>query len=157
MNLSYKLKTEYDDEGNMTGRKAYLVYTPETSYLSVDAKTGKVYTERNTWNVLEAPTDDMYFDSVNGMLKGEAADSESGYQLSEEELAQLEVLSNLVSRETAIKAITENEYLYIDSAATAVEAQLVQVYNNILNETFKTLWQVFCFLYVLTNFRKGFR
>ena len=51
MILSYRLKTEYDENGEFTGRKAYLVYTPEKSYLSVDAADGTVYTERNTWTV----------------------------------------------------------------------------------------------------------
>lgn len=133
MKLSYKLKTEYDDDGNRTGRKAYLVYTPSVSYLSVDAKNGKVYTERNTWTVnLKAPSagggSNGIFGSMNdAVMKEESAESE--YRLSEEELAQLEVLENLITREEAIKAVVENKYLYIDSEATAIEAQLRQVYN----------------------------
>ena len=54
MVLSYSLKTEYDEEtGEIKERKAYLVYRPEKGYVSVDAYTGEVYTERNTWTVNE--------------------------------------------------------------------------------------------------------
>ncbi len=132
MLLSYKLRTEYDDNGNKTNRIAYLVYTPEISYLSVDALTGKVYTERNTWSVLAtggAGASDKFLGSVNGSLMEDAAESESEYQLTEEELAQLDVLENLITREEAIKIITGNKYLHIEPEATAIEAQLRQVHN----------------------------
>ena len=133
MKLSYKLKTEYDEDGNRTGRTAYLVYTPEVSYLSVDANTGKVYTERNTWNILEkggggGSVNGMFGTMADSSLKAEAAESEE-YRLSEEELAQLDVLENLITKDEAIKAVTGNKYLYIDAEATAIEAQLQQIYN----------------------------
>ncbi|MBQ8759043.1 MAG: hypothetical protein IJZ20_05045 [Clostridia bacterium] len=131
MNLSYKLKNEYDEDGKLICRKAYLVYTPQVSYLSVDAKTGKVYTERNTWNILEngagGSVNGMFGAMADSSLKSESAEAESEYRLSEEELAQLAVLEKLISREEAIKAVTENEYLYIDPQATAVDAQLRQI------------------------------
>lgn len=127
MVLSYRLKTEYDDDGNLTSRKAYLVYTPEVGYVSVDAETGEVYTERNTWTVAtNAPTlngasGNIMFDSA---AKEESAESERGYQLSEEEMAQLEVLASLITKDEAIKIVTSNKDLYIDPVATVVRANL---------------------------------
>ena len=127
MVLSYRLKTEYDDDGNLTSRKAYLVYTPETGYVSVDALTGEVYTERNTWNVAKrAPTvngaaGDLMFDSAS---KEESAESESGYRLSEEELEQLGVLESLITKDEAIEVVTSNKDLYIDPFATVINANL---------------------------------
>ncbi len=127
MHLSYRLKTEYDDDGNRIGRTAYLVYTPEVSYLAFDAESGKVHTERNTWRIADAPT------ASGGSLKNEAAfdsaaaeSAEGGYTLSEEELAELAVLESLITKDEAIKTILENGDLYIDPAATAVEAQLIR-------------------------------
>ena len=124
MRLSYRLKSEYDADGNFTGRTAYLVYTPEKSYLSVDASDGKVYTERNTWTVdKEGGTGG----SVSNSKFNEAADSaseSSDYELSEEELAQLDVLKNLITREKAIDTVLKNDALYIEPDATAVEARL---------------------------------
>lgn len=127
MKLSYRLKSEYDEDGKLESRKAYLVYTPEINYLSVDAKTGKVYTERNTWTV------DYTSGGTNGALKGESdsvgatPEEAPEYELTPEELAQLDVLEDLISRKEAIDAVLKNEKLYIDPAATAVEAQLRKV------------------------------
>ena len=127
MILSYRLKTEYDENGEFTGRKAYLVYTPEKSYLSVDAANGTVYTERNTWTV------DRDGGAGGGSLSNskfnEAADSASSapeYELSEEELAQLDVLNKLITREKAIDTVLNNKALYIEPDATAVEARLTK-------------------------------
>ncbi len=132
MTLSYRLKNEYDENGKLTARKAYLVYTPDISYLSVDAVTGKVYTQRNTWTVASNRNEVGASGTLNGKFESAESDSamgESEYQLSEEELAQLTILENLITRQQAIDKILKNEYLYINSKATAVEAQLVQKTN----------------------------
>lgn len=129
MVLSYRLKTEYDDDGNRIGRKAYLVYTPEISYISVDANTGKLYTERNTWTINDRAPADLMFAKENSVMLSDTAADDGGYRLTEQELEQLEVLDNLITREAAIKAVTENKYLYIDPEATAVDAQLRQSYD----------------------------
>ena len=127
MNLSYRLKTEYDDNGNYVSRKAYLVYTPEKSYISVDALTGEVYTERNTWNVVtedssaNSPETDNKFEAGSGSSFGE-----SEYQLTEEELEQLGILESLISRKDAIDTVLNNEYLYIEESATAADAYLTK-------------------------------
>lgn len=127
MILSYKIKNVYDDDGKLLSRKAYLVYTPETYYLSVDAVTGEVYTQRDTWKINnEKPSSaasganskfeesaDLAYDSGYG-----------GYQLSEKELEQLGVLDSLITKDEAVKSVTQNEYLYIDPALTALEAHL---------------------------------
>lgn len=128
MQLSYRLKNEYED-GELIERKAYLIYTPEKYYLSVDATTGELYTERDSWTV--ANKSESVLGSTGGLF-GDMAESEDAaqeggeYVLSPEELEQLEVLENLISRQEAIDVILTNKYLYIDPSATAVEANLVQ-------------------------------
>lgn len=136
--LSYKLKTEYDEEtGERKSRNAYLVYTPEKSYVSVDAYTGKVYNERSTWSVNEfgvsggsggAANDKLMSDSVTE--ESAEADRDAGYQLTEEELEQLGVLDSLITKDEAIAVITQNDKLYIDEKATAISASLNKDYNN---------------------------
>lgn len=127
MKLSYRLKTVYDDDGKPTERKAYLVYTPEHSYLSVDAQTGKVYTERNTWSIDTTGAAGGSNSSAKFETMEDAADLEKGeYELTEEELAGLETLKSLISRDAAIQAVLQNKALYIEQDATAVEARLVQ-------------------------------
>ncbi len=127
MKLSYRLKTEYDDNGKAVGRKAYLVYTPENSYLAADAVTGEIYTERNTWNVdtTGAGGSNSFAKLESASDAAESDEEDGGYELSEEELAALETLKNLISRDAAVKAVTENDALYIEESATAVNAQLV--------------------------------
>ncbi len=144
MKLSYQLKTERDDEYRVISRKAYLVYRPELSYLSVDAVTGDVYTERNTWNVR---TMEDYAGGMNTAtaefasmkMYADEAVAEEGYQLSEEELAALDTLNTLISKEDAIRAVTENAALYIDPDATAVSANLTKqtasYYDRPANDT----------------------
>ncbi len=131
MILSYKTKTEYDDEGNVTSTKAYLVYTPEHSYLSVDAVTGEIYTERNTWETISESSSvngSLAFDKNFSSADSAVEESETGgsYVLTEEEQAQLEVLKNLISRDEAIKAVVQNEDLYIDPLATVIKATLTK-------------------------------
>lgn len=128
MVLSYRLKSEYDDEGNLTSRKAYLVYTPTLSYVSVDAQSGEVYTERNTWQ--EVPSKNM---AMGGIMMDSAAKEESSadreaadYQLSEEELAQLAVLETLISKDEAAKVIFDDDALYIPENAYLSDAHLTK-------------------------------
>ncbi len=150
MVLSYRTNTEYDDDGNVTARNAYLVYTPENSYLSVDAVTGEIYTERNIWETVKEATG-----SVNGSLSFDKAETEDAaadgfggsYKLTEEEQAQLEVLNSLISREEAIKTVTGNTDLYIDPMATVVKASLTKdAYNykplSSVHEDEGYVWQI---------------
>lgn len=133
MVLKYRLKNNYDEKtGKLISRNAFLVYEPELSYVSADAVTGEVYTERNTWVV-----SDVYFDSaqesVNGALKGEGSVTDSAadrYILTEQELKGLEILNSLITKETAIKKVTENKHLYINDKANAVDAQLIKQNNT---------------------------
>ena len=134
MILSYRLRTEYDDEGNVSERKAYLVYTPALSYVSVDALTGEVYTERTTWEAIKAPS---YNSATGGILmdsvsKEESADAEDGgyrYQLSEEELAQVAVLESLISKDEAAQVVFGDKDLYIPENAYLSNANLTKRYD----------------------------
>ena len=71
MKLSYK--TNYYrifDSGNSEYvKKAFLVYEPEISYISIDANTGEVYLTKSEW--IETDT------ARNGELKKEIVDDSS--------------------------------------------------------------------------------
>ena len=133
MNLSYRLKNEYDDEGKLVDRHAYLIYTPSLSYVSVDAATGKVYTERNTWTAVKnmasgsLSSDRVMMDS---MAKEESAEAEYGYQLSEKELEQLAVLESLITKDEATKVILSDKDLYIHDNAYLSDARLSKRYHE---------------------------
>ena len=136
MKLSYRMKTEYDDEGNVISRQAHLVYTPVLSYISVDAETGKVYTERNTWQAVEAPKFEASMGAANdALMKDDTTAEESEaerYQPTEQELAQIALLESLISKDEATKVILENKDLYIIENAYLSDARLTKRYNNIL-------------------------
>lgn len=151
MNLSYRLKTQYDDEtGKLISRKAYLVYTPETGYLSVDAVSGEVYTERNVWEV-NTKGEAGSGNTMNGIPEiSEDAAADKEYELTDEEKAELEVLKGLITKDEAIKNVTGNKHLYIDPDATAVNAVLrrdsygryFNLYDKADDENQKYYWQI---------------
>ncbi|MBR5307670.1 MAG: S-layer homology domain-containing protein, partial [Clostridia bacterium] len=133
MILTYLTKNDYNEETKENTVKAFLVYKPETSYLAVDAGTGEIYDTKSSWSVNDSMGSGG---GVNATLKGEAAmgpmesaKDEAGYELTEEELAGVKELEGLISKEEAIKAVTENKYLYVNPALTAVDARLEKNYN----------------------------
>lgn len=98
--------------------KAYLAYTPNTSYVSVDAKTGTVYTARSEWRYTNTEAESAQ-KSTGSMDNG----------LTQEEIDKIDEMSDLISKEKAISIITDNKYLLLDSTAKAVTATLTQQVN----------------------------
>lgn len=110
----------YDSTIN-TAQKAYLVYQPSMDYISVDAKTGEVYTTSSQWN------DTTALDDSTMALKassGGSSDTENNTSLTEEEAAKVKELKNLISKSDAIKKVTGNKYLYLDKHLTSYTATL---------------------------------
>lgn len=125
MVLSYSLLTETDEDGNVSNR-AVLVYTPEHSYLSVDAISGEIYTSKSEY---VGSTNGAGGNQIFGAVTEDSVESEKGdggYRLNEEELKQLELLKGLITKDDAIKAITRNEYLLLDSSLTYADASLTK-------------------------------
>jgi hypothetical protein len=117
MSLGYYNKVETLKDGSEQ-IKAYLAYTPNLSYLAVDAKSGKVYTTRSEWNYYGSKEDSS---SARDTAKGS---SENG--LTQEEISKIEEMSDLLSKEEAIAVITGNKYLLLDNSAKAITATLTQ-------------------------------
>lgn len=109
----------YDAKSGNRATKAFLVYEPTLSYISVDAKTGKVYLTRTEW-----------VDKNNygkGMEETAATDSATGspsQSLTEEEIAKIQELKNLISKDKAISIITGNTSLYLEDTLKAYSASL---------------------------------
>ncbi|MBQ6091052.1 MAG: S-layer homology domain-containing protein [Lachnospiraceae bacterium] len=120
--LSGKLDFElrYISRYKGDGKEVFLAYVPSTGYLSVDATTGKVYTQRD------------YYD--DGMSKESAALDEetadmavrggNGATLTDAEMKKIQEVSNLISKEEAIAVITSNKSLYIDENIKSTNAAL---------------------------------
>ena len=136
MELTYFTKTDVNKDTNERTVKAFLVYKPATSYLAVDAGTGEIYDTKSQWTVNDSLEGGA--GGFNAALKGEAAPEFSqDYELTEEELAGLKELEGLISKEEAIKAVTQNEFLYIDPALTSVTADLNKNYSAVKTATFQ--------------------
>ena len=143
MVLSYSLLRETDENGNRTN-KAVLVYTPSESYLAVDAVTGEIYDARTEWTSVAGGSLNS---AMKDMVTEDSAESEEGgYRLTEQELAQLEVLKGLITKEQAIAKITENDKLYLDMNLTAISANLSRAYNyynyNTGEKTDNYVWNI---------------
>ncbi len=122
MELKYRLTRDAD--GN---DKVFLAYTPDKSYIAVDAKNGKVYTERTYWG---SGTD--FDEGFNDMeATKEAADAEESYSygdrqvtLSDAEIKKLGDIKDILSSEEAINLIKNNKRLYVDGNLTSSNCRL---------------------------------
>ncbi len=132
MELSYQNAYTTDSKGNTT-IKAFLVYSPNNSYIAVDAKTGEVYSTKNTWVTNEEATG-MAFDK-------ESAKADSG--LTKEELAEIDNLKGLISKEEAIKAVKDNSSLWIDGNAKAITANLYKQYTDNNDKNISYAWNIY--------------
>lgn len=130
-NMKMKLvyKSDYgiifDKNGNPKTR-AYLVYEPSQYYISVDAKTGKVYNESSEWiynnlRMEEATKDELSMETATGAAP---------VTLTEKEIAKIRELNDLISMEEAIKAVTSNKSLYLDPNLKSTNASLSKIEQN---------------------------
>jgi len=109
----------YDKNGNRKTR-AYLVYEPSQDYIAVDAKTGEVYNESTEWvaaNKSKSATEEASMDTK--------ADTPVG--LTDKEIAKIQELNNLISKDKAIEIVTSNKSLYIDKNLKSITASLSKI------------------------------
>ena len=126
MELAYRTNfyytyMEYED----VDQRAFLVYEPDKSYISVDAKNGQVYLSRQDYIERDASGSKNDFNE-------EAADADSSLSdlmLTDEELKKIQELELLISREEAIEIVKSNPYLYFGENLTESKAYLGKLYN----------------------------
>ena len=137
MKLQYRNKTEKIDPKDKDSKMkttAYLVYVPDTGYISVDAKTGEIYTTRDEWvskDEYAANKEMLSSGALNDMVKQEAS-------LTEQEIAEIDKLKDLISKEEAIKILTSNDKLLIKDNLKSVTANLRKSYG----EEDKFYWEI---------------
>ena len=109
----------YDARGNNSATKAFLVYEPSLSYISVDAKTGDLYLTKSQWidtNTTNAKSDASTSDKVFA--------GSSSQKLTEQEVSKIDELKNIISKAKAIDTITSNPSLYLDKSLKSYTANL---------------------------------
>lgn len=122
MNLTYISKSETVNEKTVV--KAVLVYAPQKGYAAVDAVTGEIYDTKSDWMVKNSAGGSSATAAFDTVESNDAEMKTEGYKLSDEENAQLSVLEKLITKEAAVKAVTENKYLFMPAELTAVEGYL---------------------------------
>lgn len=120
MDLSYQTLYKMDGGKNIA-EKAYLVYSPDKSYLSVDAKTGAVYDSKSVQS--ENFSNQMKEDSAVGEGRSTAG-------LTQNEIDKIEEIAGILSKEKAINTIKGNKYLLLDKNLTETTARLYQNKDN---------------------------
>ncbi len=123
------------DKGTNPNTKAYLVYEPTENYVSVDAKSGKVYLSRNEW---------VYGSDSSKNESASTADTggngSSNQILTEEEIAKIDELKNLISKAKAIETVKGNQSLYLDKNLTSYTATLNKTEDQSGNTTY--VWNI---------------
>ncbi|MDF2586167.1 MAG: hypothetical protein K0S41_8 [Anaerocolumna sp.] len=146
MKLSYQNAYTTDKDGN-TKIKAFLVYMPDKSYISVDAKTGEVYTTQNEW--VEKGYD-------NKETAAEATSKDEAGSLTPEEITKLEEMKGLISKDDAIKAVTGNKNLLLDKSLKSITARLYKEYDYFsTGKETKYVWNISLIDPKEVNYEKG--
>jgi len=132
MKLAYQNAYTTDKDGNTTV-KAFLVYSPDQTYIAVDAKTGEVYTTQNEW--IEKTSNST---AVNAET---ASKDTAGF--TQEEILKVEELAGLISREEAIKSVTDNKSLLLDKNLKSISAKLYKQDDTFsVGEKTKYVWNI---------------
>lgn len=117
MTLSYQSAYTTDSDGKSTA-KAFLVYSPDKSYISIDAVTGKIYDSQNLWVTYNGEKSDMTM----------AGAKDSGH--TPQESAEIDNIKGLITKNDAIKAIKNNAKLLFDKNMTSISANLYKNNNE---------------------------
>lgn len=128
MTLSYKSAyTIYSDSKNSA--KAFLAYVPDKSYIAVDAVTGKVYNTQSSW----AATKGM----ENAYATADKASIAGG--LTPEEVAEVDSIKGLITKNDAVKAVKGNTKLLFDKNMSSNAANL---YKNSGSNGASYVWSI---------------
>ena len=140
MKLTYKTNyyTIYDKGKSEYVKKAFLVYEPDLSYISIDAKTGEVYLTREQW----VKTDFSRDEADKAAMAENTAKTAGPITLTEEEIAKIKELENLISKDEALEIVTTNPYLYIDENLLSYTANLNQSYSTTKSKSPSFIWSI---------------
>lgn len=138
MILSYENSYDQDEKGK-TKIKTFLAFQPEIGYLSVDAKTGKVYTTKNEWadsitNSSEASKEDSVEDKDSG--------KSDSIKLTEAEIKKIKELEGLIDKSVAISKIRSEKSLLLDESLSVVTANLSKENLNNSDEKTNYVWNI---------------
>ncbi|MBR4341093.1 MAG: S-layer homology domain-containing protein [Lachnospiraceae bacterium] len=118
MHLEYRLT--YGSDGN---QKVFLAYNPDRTYVAVDAKNGKIYTEKVYWGS-GTDFDGGFNDEAEEATAEESGSYDDSVKLSDAEIQKIGEIKDIISSEEAVKLIKNNKKLYIDQNLTSADCRL---------------------------------
>ncbi len=121
------------------GKKAYLVYEPSIPYISIDANTGKVYLTQSEWNS-RGLNDTAFGSATKEAASTDLNGAQTSIELTQEEIAKVEELKDLITKEKAIELVTGNKSLYLDKNLIAYTATLNKQSNGANDTTY--VWNI---------------
>lgn len=125
----------YDKFGNRQ-TKAFLVYEPTQKYISIDAKSGKVYLDRSEWITINGSDT-----GLRDEMAKEAADATGGsIALTEKEIAKIKELNGLISKDKAISIVSSNKSLYLENTLKSITASLSKL--DMSNGSTSYVWYI---------------
>ncbi len=119
LNGKLAMTLEYINKWSDGEDSVFLAYVPSGYYYSVDAKTGKIYTEKNYYEY----DDDYETEEAKETSLNDEAVTGRG-TLSEAEIKSIKEVTSLISKEDAIKVITSNKNLLLDENLSKTNAYL---------------------------------
>lgn len=137
MILSYENAYDMEESEKETIR-TFLAYAPDKSYLSVDAKTGKIYSSRYEWleeGKNEGSTNDQ---SVAGESNGKKDES----SLTEAEIKKIKELEGLIDKTKAINIIKNEKSLLLENSLSVVTANLSNTAINSQDKKSSYVWNI---------------
>ena len=140
MKLTYKTNYYRIYNNNQTDfvKRAFLVYEPELSYISIDANTGEVYLDRSEW----VEMDFSRKEAEKAATEDDMAMGADSNVLTEEEIAKIRELEKLITKDKAIEIVTSNKYLHIDDNLLTYTANLNQAYNTRKDKDRSYVWNI---------------
>ena len=119
LNGKLKMELQYLTKWSEGEDSVFLAYVPSGYYYSVDAKTGKIYTEKNYYNYdYEYSAEEAKEVAMNDMEQTGRA------SLTEAEIKSIKEVTSLISKEDAVKVITSNKNLLLDKNLSKTTAYL---------------------------------
>lgn len=132
MELQYK--TKYNTANSESTDQAYLVYVPSKTYISINAKNGTIYDTKTNMDSLNSEKSEMTEESTSndGAMSSGA--------LTDKEIAKIDEIKNVITKEKAINLVKNNKNLLLDEELTEVTANLYQKEDS--NTKTSYIWKI---------------
>ncbi len=122
LNNKLEMELQYISKWEDNKEEAFLAYVPSQDYYSVNAESGKVYTEKQYWN---NGAREVKYEETAAVMDVEGGNgAKESVSLSEAEIEKVKEITSLISKEEAIAVVTSNKDLLIDKNVKQTNAYL---------------------------------